>query len=69
MVEGILGRLKVDIEFVFNSKTIGNTVSSSIPISIRNSFGTINDLRQSGHHVLSGFGVGLTSVVAVLEAQ
>jgi 3-oxoacyl-[acyl-carrier-protein] synthase-3 len=69
MVEGILGRLKVDIEFVFNSKTIGNTASSSIPISIRNSFGTVNDLRQSGHHVLSGFGVGLTSVVAVLVAQ
>ena len=69
MVEGILGRLKVDIEFVFNSKTIGNTVSSSIPISIRNSFGTFNDLRQRGHHVLSVFGVGLTSVVAVLEAH
>jgi 3-oxoacyl-[acyl-carrier-protein] synthase-3 len=69
MVGGILERLKIEGEFIFNSSKVGNTVSSSIPISIQNSFGTSNDLSQNGYHVLSGFGVGLTSVVAVLEAS
>jgi len=69
MVGGILERLEIDGKFIFNSSKIGNTVSSSIPISIHNSFGTSNDLTQSGYHVLSGFGVGLTSVIAILEAS
>jgi 3-oxoacyl-[acyl-carrier-protein] synthase-3 len=69
MVGGILERLKIEGEFIFNSNKIGNTVSSSIPISIHNSYGTNNDLTQSGYHVMSGFGVGLTSVVAILEAS
>jgi len=69
MVGGILERLKIEGEFIFNSNKIGNTASSSIPISIHNSFGTRNDLNQRGYHVLSGFGVGLTSVVAILEAS
>ena len=69
MVSGILDRLNIEGEFIFNSSKIGNTVSSSIPICISNSFGTSNDLTQSGYHVLSGFGVGLTSIVAILEAS
>lgn len=69
MLEGILNRLGVSNEFVFNSSEIGNTASSSLPINIKNSTGSPNDLYENGYHILAGFGVGLSSIVILIKVN
>lgn len=61
-------RLKLNIQqdkFIFNSENIGNTVSSTIPISLRKLFDNENFV--SGQKLMiAGFGVGLSSGATIL---
>jgi len=59
--------LQIDPEKVFrNLEEIGNTVSSSIPIALKQAW-DIGRLRQGDTVLLSGFGVGLSWATAVVK--
>lgn len=65
IVDTIGARLEIDSsEVVFNMYEYGNTVSSSIPILLRDD---LEQLKKGSKIVLSGFGVGLSWASAVLE--
>lgn len=66
MLDKIRGKLKIPQEkFIFNSENVGNTVSSTIPISLRNLFD--RDKFEKGQKLMiAGFGVGLSYGATVL---
>jgi 3-oxoacyl-[acyl-carrier-protein] synthase-3 len=60
MLDKLRQRLTIPEEkFIFNSEQIGNTVSSTIPISIKKLIENTS-INQGEKIVLSGFGVGLS---------
>jgi 3-oxoacyl-[acyl-carrier-protein] synthase-3 len=69
MIEGIQERLGLKNDNLFSAAQIGNTVSSSIPIDILMTNGRENDLLLPGHHIVSGFGVGLTAMTMLIRVS
>ena len=62
-------RLKLNIpqdKFVFNSENVGNTVSSTIPISFRKLI-DIENFHTGQNLMIAGFGVGLSYGATVLK--
>ena len=55
VVEGIRQAFANEVKVLQNVEEFGNTVSSTIPLLIRNELKTLN----SSVNILSGFGVGL----------
>jgi 3-oxoacyl-[acyl-carrier-protein] synthase-3 len=66
MLDKIRAKLKIPQEkFIFNSENIGNTVSSTIPISLRNLF-DVEEFESGQKLMIAGFGVGLSYGATVL---
>lgn len=62
-------RLKINIpqdKFVFNSENVGNTVSSTIPISLRKLI-DIENFHKGQKLMIAGFGVGLSYGATILK--
>ena len=68
VVESIMDTLGVNPEDKFTSCQIGNTVSSTIPIMLKDGYSTLGARYISkGYAMLLGFGVGLSIVAILLE--
>ena len=68
VVESLSEKFGIDLCDNFNSSQLGNTVSSTIPIMIKESL--IKSGRNSierGHAIVLGFGIGLSVVALLLE--
>ena len=60
VIENLIRRLELDEEKVFvNYKNVGNTVSASIPIALKQAYDE-KKLRKGDKVMLVGFGVGLS---------
>jgi 3-oxoacyl-[acyl-carrier-protein] synthase-3 len=60
MLDKIRSRIGIDeSKFIFNSENVGNTVSSTIPISLKNLL-MKNEFNKGDKIMLAGFGVGLS---------
>ena len=64
VVDSLKSVLPKDISIPTNFETVGNTVSSSIPILLAANLDVLN---RSGSLLLAGFGVGLSSSVVAIE--
>ena len=66
-LESVLKILKLDEEKVFiNIRNIGNTVSASIPIALKDAIDQ-DKINTGSCVVLSGFGVGLSYGAILME--
>lgn len=66
MLEKVRLKLKISQEkFIFNSESCGNTVSSTIPISL-NKISDLNSLESGQKLMIAGFGVGLSFGATIL---
>lgn len=65
VLDSLESRVKPRTEFLRNIETVGNAVSSSIPILLAEDLSRIS----TGYSVLSGFGVGLSASTLVLSAS
>lgn len=69
MLDTVRKRCGIDaMKFFVDIKTVGNTVSSSIPIAMvkANEQGV---LKEANHILISGFGVGLSMAAVILSKQ
>jgi|694.fasta_scaffold23648_1 3-oxoacyl-[acyl-carrier-protein] synthase-3 len=64
VIDSLKSVLPKDISIPTNFETVGNTVSSSIPILLAANLDVLN---RSGSLLLAGFGVGLSSSVVAIE--